>query len=138
MWWKLELSFSQRRIKELFFSLLFLICFSLDGMFQLFFLFIRDGCDFLQEYMMDVNEWITFIKIFITLIFDFIGGMCKSQDQRNNSKALQSLLEFSCIWIYISIWIWSNLNYISSHLFIVKQFSSLYYTVFLSIELMFF
>ena len=106
MWWKLELSFSQRIIQELSFSLsLFgwneMGCFNSSQVS----LFIGEGCDFLQEWVVNANKWATFTKLLITLIFNFLSGVCKSQGQRNLLQALKkcSTTSYACLGMYSSI-----------------------------------
>jgi len=63
------------------------------------FLFIGEGCGFLQEWVVDVNKWVTFTKLFVTLIFTFLSGVCKSQGQRNQFQALGkcSTTSYACL-----------------------------------------
>lgn len=82
------------------------------------FLFIGERCNFLQEWMMDVNEWVIFTKFLITLIFNFLNGVGISQDQRNQFQNLRkcSTASYTCLgcifefFIYLNLHIYLNLD----------------------------
>ena len=82
-------------------------------------LFLGEGCDFLQKWVVDANKWVTFIKLIVTLIFNFLSGVCKSQPISSPWKVLHNFLcmpwnvlfNFPCIWICMFTWMWTNLNY---------------------------
>lgn len=126
MWWKSELSFFTITLALFLFG-----CHEMGCSNSLWAsLFIGDECDFLQEWVRNVNKWVIFTKFFITLTFNFLSGMCKSQDQRNQSQifvkcsttsyaylgmhsSIFQVFKFSCLlecepWTDLSYWGISN------------------------------
>jgi len=68
-------------------------------------LFIREGCDFLQELIVDAHKWVTFTKVLVTLIFTFLSEVCKSQDQRKQFQVFEkcSTTSYAYLWMCSSI-----------------------------------
>ena len=96
-------------------------------------IFIGEECGFLQEWVVDVNKWVIFTKLLVTLIFNFLSGMCKSQGQRNQFQALGKCSTTSYAYLgmcslishvfeFMFTWMWTNLNYggISNSLLLVS------------------
>ena len=80
-------------------------------------LFIGEGCDFFQEWVVDVNKWVTFTKFLITSIFTFLSGVCKSQGKKKKSilspwELLQSFIcmLWNALFNFLCIWIWCLLE----------------------------
>ena len=81
-------------------------------------LFIGEGCGFLQEWVVDANEWVIFTKLLVTLIFNFLSGVHNLKVKGTNSKALESTpqlpmhslecaLQFR---MYLNLHVYLNLN----------------------------
>ena len=97
-------------------------------------LFIGEGCGSIQEWVVNVNKWVTFTKFFIALIFTFLSGVYKSLGQRNQFQAFgkYSTISYACLWMYFSIsYVFEFAYLLECELTLtMEEFSTIMYTFF--------